>query len=135
MSKGTERFKAVIQDYLVKRAKSDELFAAQYLKPDKNIDDCITYILNAVQKSGCAGFENDEVFSMAVHYYDEDDIQIGTPLQCSIVVNHTVELTQDEQEEIRQSAIKQLHEETYSAMKKKPTRAKKEVEDKQLSLF
>lgn len=69
MSKGTERFKAVIQDYLVKRAKSDELFAAQYLKPDKNIDDCITYILNAVQKSGCAGFENDEVFSMAVHYY------------------------------------------------------------------
>lgn len=135
MSKGTERFKAVIQDYLVKRAKSDELFAAQYLKPDKNIDDCITYIINAVQKSGCAGFENDEVFSMAVHYYDEDDIQIGTPLQCSIVVNHTVELTQDEQEEIRQSAIKQLHEETYSAMKKKPTRAKKEVEDKQLSLF
>lgn len=135
MSKGTERFKAVIQDYLVKRAKSDELFAAQYLKPDKNIDDCITYIINAVQKSGCAGFENDEVFSMAVHYYDEDDIQIGTPLQCSIVVNHTVELTQDEQEEIRQSAIKQLHEGTYSAMKKKPTRAKKEVEDKQLSLF
>lgn len=135
MSKGTERFKAVIQDYLVKRAKSDELFAAQYLKPDKNIDDCITYILNAVQKSGCAGFENDEVFSMAVHYYDEDDIQIGTPLQCSIVVNHTVELTEDEQGEIRQSAIKQLHEETYSAMKKKPTRAKKEVEDKQLSLF
>lgn len=135
MSKGTERFKAVIQDYLVKRAKSDELFAAQYLKPDKNIDDCITYIINAVQKSGCAGFENDEVFSMAVHYYDEDDIQIGTPLQCSIVVNHTVELTQDEQEEIRQSAIKQLHKETYSAMKKKPTRAKKEVEDKQLSLF
>lgn len=135
MSKGTERFKAVIQDYLVKRAKSDELFAAQYLKPDKNIDDCITYILNAVQKSGCAGFEDDEVFSMAVHYYDEDDIQIGTPLQCSIVVNHTVELTEDEQGEIRQSAIKQLHEETYSAMKKKPTRAKKEVEDKQLSLF
>lgn len=69
------------------------------------------------------------------HYYDEDDIQIGTPLQCSIVVNHTVELTEDEQGEIRQSAIKQLHEETYSAMKKKPTRAKKEVEDKQLSLF
>lgn len=34
----------------------DELFAAKYDNPDKNIDDCVTYILNWVQKSGCNGF-------------------------------------------------------------------------------
>ena len=62
MSKGTEKFKTVIQDYLAKRAESDELFAAQYLKPNKNIEAYITYILNTVQKSGCAGFDDDEVF-------------------------------------------------------------------------
>ena len=69
MSKGTEKFKTVIQDYLAKRAENDELFAAQYLKPNKNIEAYITYILNTVQKSGCAGFDDDEVFSMAIHYY------------------------------------------------------------------
>ena len=38
----------------------DELFAAKYDNPDKNIDDCVTYILNWVQKSGCNGFCDDE---------------------------------------------------------------------------
>lgn len=69
------------------------------------------------------------------HYYDEDGIQIGTMPQCSVVVNRTVELTQEEQNEARQSAIRQLHEEAYLSMKKKPVRNKKEAEDKQLSLF
>lgn len=69
------------------------------------------------------------------HYYDEDDIQVGTSLECSVVINHAVELTQDEQNEARQSAIKQLHDEAYTAMKKKPVRSKKVTEDKQLSLF
>lgn len=135
MNKVTVRFKDVIQDYLAKRAENDVLFAARFLKPNKNIDDCITYILNTVQKSGCAGFEDDEIYSMAVHYYDEDGIQIGTMPQCSVVVNRTVELTQEEQNEARQSAIRQLHEEAYLSMKKKPVRNKKEAEDKQLSLF
>lgn len=135
MDKVTVRFKNVIQDYLAERAEHDVLFAEQFHKPNKNIDACITYILNTVQKSGCAGFEDDEIYSMAVHYYDEDDIQIGTPVQCSVVINHEVELTHDEREEARQSAIKQLHDETYIAMKKKPVRAKKVVEDKQLNLF
>ncbi|MBP9481471.1 MAG: hypothetical protein KBF15_08460, partial [Parabacteroides sp.] len=41
----------------------------QYSKPEKNIDDCVTYILNEVKKSGCNGFADDEIYSMAVHYY------------------------------------------------------------------
>ena len=69
------------------------------------------------------------------HYYDEEDIQVGTPSECSVVINHAIELTQDEQNEARQSAIKQLHNEAYTAMKKKLERRKKVTEDKQLSLF
>ena len=34
----------------------DELFAAKYDNPDKNIDDCVTYILNWVQKSVATAF-------------------------------------------------------------------------------
>ena len=26
---------------------------------------------------------------MAVHYYDEDDLDVGSPVACHVVVNHT----------------------------------------------
>lgn len=58
----TEYFKRTIQAYLEERAMEDELFAAKYDNPDKNIDDCVTYILNWVQKSGCNGFCEDEIY-------------------------------------------------------------------------
>ena len=102
--KSTENFKRVIHNYLQKRAQSDELFAKTLAKPGKNIDDCITYILNTVQKSGCTGFEDDEIYSMAVHYYDEDNIDAGNPVNCAIVTNHTVELTPEEIEEAKAEA-------------------------------
>ena len=76
--KGTELFKAAIQNYLEYRAMTDDLFAPRYANPAKNIDDCITYILNEVQKSGMNGFDDDEIYSMAMHYYDEDDIEVFT---------------------------------------------------------
>ena len=50
--KSTEHFKKVIEDYLNDRAENDKLFAEKYANEKKNIDDCITYILNEVQKSG-----------------------------------------------------------------------------------
>jgi hypothetical protein len=37
--KGTENFKRTIQDYLEVRAKTDELFAKAYAKPNKSIDE------------------------------------------------------------------------------------------------
>lgn len=107
MNKTTDHFKRTIQAYLDNRAAEDKLFAANYNKPNKNIEDCVTYILNWVQKSGCNGFTDGEIYSQAVHYYDEDDIEVGKPLQCQVVVNHTVELTDEEKAEARQQAIRQ----------------------------
>ena len=83
-------FKNAIQSYLEQRAEYDELFARSYRNPLKNIEDCITYILNYVQKSGCNGFDDDEIFGQVVHYYDEADIEIGKPIDCKVVVNHTL---------------------------------------------
>ena len=37
--------------YLEQRAAEDTLFAKNYRNPAKNIDDCVTYILNYVQRS------------------------------------------------------------------------------------
>ena len=108
---GTDHFKRTIQAYLDSRAAADKLFAASYHKTNKNIDECVTYILNWVQKSGCNGFTDGEIYSQAVHYYDEDDIEVGKPLQCQVVVNHAVELTDEEQEEDRQRAIRHYQDE------------------------
>ena len=105
--KGTELFKAAIQNYLEYRAMTDDLFAPRYANPAKNIDDCITYILNEVQRSGINGFDDDEIYSMAMHYYDEDDIEIGKPISCKVMVNHHVELTEEEKQNARRKAIEQ----------------------------
>jgi len=109
--KGTEHFTRTIAEYLNQRAMTDPLFAPNLMKPNKNIEECITYILNEVQKSGCNGFDDDEIFSMAVHYYDEDDIEVGKAVSCQVAVNHVVELTAEEKAEARQNAVRRYQEE------------------------
>ena len=114
--KGTDHFKRTIQMYLEKRAAEDELLSKNYRNPAKNIDDCITYILNYVQRSGCNGFSDGEIYGQAVHYYDENEIEVGKPLQCQIAVNHVVELTAEEKAEARQRAIRQYQDEELRKM-------------------
>lgn len=132
--KGSKQFKMTIQKYLDNRAANDELFAAVYKKEGKTIDDCVTYILNTVQKSGCNGFPDDEIYSMAVHYYDEDDIEVGKPMDVTVVVNHKVELTEEDKVEAKQQAVRELVEQSKTAMKKKVETPKK-VDVVQTSLF
>lgn len=88
--KTTAHFKRTIQAHLEQRASEDKLFAVAYHKEGKNIDDCITYILNEVQRSGCNGFTDGEIYGQAVHYYDENEIEVGKPIQCQIAVNHVL---------------------------------------------
>ncbi len=133
--KGTDIFKRTIHTYLVKRAANDEQFAEKYDNPDKNIDDCCTYILNQVQKSGCNGFADDEVYSMAVHYYDEDNIEVGKPMNTHIVVNHVVELTAEEKEQARKDAIQKAQDEAYRKITQPVKKAKKVTLNTQPSLF
>lgn len=73
--KGTEQFTRTIAEYLNGRAMTDPLFAPNLQKPHKNIEECILYILSEVQRSGCNGFADEEIYSMAVLYYDEDDVE------------------------------------------------------------
>lgn len=126
--KGTEQFKQVIKSYLWQRAGQDPLFAPNLAKPNKSIDDCVTYILNEVQKSGCNGFSDDEIYGMAVNYYDEPDIEVGKPIDCRIVVNHHVELTEEEKAQARQDAIKRVQNEAYAKMKQSAKPTTKKVE-------
>ena len=111
----------------------------KYRNPAKNIDDCVTYILNYVQKSGCNGFTDGEIYGQAVHYYDENEIEMGKPIQCHVAVNHVVELTAEEKAEARQNAIRQYQDEEVRRLqnRNKPRTATKATvqEVQQPSLF
>jgi hypothetical protein len=133
--KSTDHFKNTIKAYLDQRAEEDVLFSFQYSKPEKNIDDCIQYILQTVQKSGCNGFADDEIYSMAVHYYDEDTIEIDKPVTCQISVNHIVELTAEEKEQARKDAIQRVQDEAYNRMMQPKKKAKQVEMNVQPSLF
>ena len=135
--KSTEIFKQTIQTYLEQQAANDELFALSLRKENKNLDACITYILNEVKKSGCNGFTDMEIYSMAFHFYQEDNIEIGNPIDCQVCVNHTVELSAEEKEEARQKAIQKVQDEAYARMKQPVRKAqtKQTAVSNQLNLF
>lgn len=133
--KGTNHFKNTIKAYLDQRAETDILFSFQYSKPEKSIDECISYILNEVKKSGCNGFADDEIYGMAVHYYDEDNIKVGKPTNAYVVVNHLVELTTEEKEQARKDAIQKVQDEAYKKMTQLVKKTKKSVSTPQPNLF
>lgn len=73
------------------------------------------------------------------HYYDENEIEVGKPIQCQIAVNHVVELTTEEKAEARQKALRQYQEEEVRKLqnRNKPRTATKATtqEVQQPSLF
>ena len=91
----TDMFANTISAHLNRIAEKDALFAVTLKKAHKNIKDCCTYILNEVKKSGRNGFVDEEIFGMAVHYYDEDDLKPGAAVNCKVVVNHSIDASKD----------------------------------------
>lgn len=81
--------KEAISRYLTKRAAEDPQFAQVFAKPNKNLDECFNYIIGEVKKMGNAVYlPDEEVFGMAVHYYDEDEIKVS-PLPKGVRVSTT----------------------------------------------
>lgn len=143
MVKGTETFKKVINGYLDHRAANDDLFAARYKKANKSIDECCDYIISQVKKSGCNGFADDEIFSMAIHYYDEEIKDIPKATAFSVIVNlsdHTKEeLEKKAEEEYKAKVLANIEAKDKIAKEKaeKKLQAKKQEEKDagQLNLF
>lgn len=134
--KSTETFKQTINTYLQQYATTDELFADKLQNDKKNIDDCITYILNTVQKSGCNGFADEEIFNMAIHYYDEENIEVGKKMSANVVVNQHVEVTEEEKAALKQKAMDDvLAEERRKLTQKKSSTKAVKSEEVQGSLF
>lgn len=136
MAQGTDYFKLTIQNYLDARAREDELFAPRYANPKKNIDDCCTFIINQVRQSGCNGFADVDVLLVVIVECHRVYFLVGKPVSCKVVVNHTVELTEEEKAEARRNAIRKAESEAYAKLAKAKSKPKK-IEDNKLmpSLF
>ena len=138
-NKGTTAFTDTIRQYLENKATNDALFSVKFANPSKSVEDCATYIINEVRKSGCNGFADAEIYGMAVHFYEEAEIEVGNPINCQVVVNHTVELTEEEKVQARQDAIERLRQEEMAKMRKpiqtKKATTEKKPQDVQPSLF
>jgi hypothetical protein len=136
--KGTRAFQETLEQYLSSMAQQDQLFADKFNNPSKTMEGCVNFVLSEVQKSGMNGFTDPEIYSMAVHYFVEEGIKdVPAMKDCQVVVNHQVELTAEEIEEMRQKAKEKVLADEVTRLRnagKKPMVAKLQQEEEQLLL-
>ena len=78
-------------------------------------------------RGNAVAMTDEEVFGMAIHYYDEDDIKVSkmpAGTRASISTFQPVELTEEEKKAAREAAIKRLTEEQYASLRKKNVTSK-----------
>lgn len=80
--------KMLIKNHLDKKAKEDIVFAEKYNNCGKTIDDCFNYILSEARKRGSSVcMTDDEVFGLAVHFFDELKIKVPDNVpECKVSV-------------------------------------------------
>lgn len=101
--------KQAIKAYLDNRAANDAQFALAYAKKNKSIDRCFDYIMGEASKRGRAVCMTDEeVFGLAVHYYDEDNIKIVNVRHGGVSHSAPVQLTEDEKQQARKEAMERF---------------------------
>lgn len=101
--------------------------------------ECFDYILIELSKKcvrkGKAGFiagDDEEIYSLAVHYYDEDDIKIGKK---NFTTNADNSATVAQLQNLSKTVTSSVAKEKKSSVKKKAPVSKKKVNEKQLSIF
>lgn len=76
-------FEAAIKQFLDNLASEDPAFSQTYHKPNKNVAECCKYIIQEVEKNRkgarAVACTDEEIFGLAIHYYDEDDIVVEGP--------------------------------------------------------
>lgn len=133
--KGSENFITVIQNYLDELSSIDEAIKIALNNESKNMDDCISYILNTVKNSGFNGFEDQEIYNMAVEYYTKDNVEIGNPtVKSQVIINRIPVLTEQEKAEAKQKAFENLVNEEKQKISKKSS-SKANNESSNLTLF
>lgn len=114
--------------YLLERAKEDLTLANNLTKDSKSLKECAKYITGEVYKKAVNnryfGWDNNELYQLAIHYYQEDDIKINK-LPGNVKAVSNVKKQQESTKSV----------ESKSKTKTQPKTKKKEVPEGQMSLF
>lgn len=123
-----------VQEYLEKRAAEDPQFAEKFNNPKKSLKDCCAYIYGEAKKraggSSCVYIPPEEVFGMAVHYYDEEDIKVTSAGYTgrATVAPKPVELTAEQKAKAEQAALDKYEaEQRAKIMAREKAKAKAEA--------
>jgi len=143
-----KKLEQVLKDYLDKRAAQDPQFAAKYANEKKSIRECAQYIIGEAAsqaEGGVAGMTDEEMFGLAVHYYDEEKVEIkgirgDVRISRQAVVakeSAKIELTAEEKEQAHKLAMERAIEEQRKKMTERKAKAKKDEtpQPEQMSLF
>lgn len=117
------------QEYIIK-SKTKTAYNSIYYKRKTNecFDNILLWIIVFI-----TSFDN--------HAIDEPDLEIGKPMNCNVVVNHHIELTEEEKAEQRAIALKRYQEEEMRKLQlqqrnSRPKAAKSQPKPiQELSLF
>ena len=77
-----------VKRHLDKMAQEDFAFAERYKDEKKSLDKCIQYITSQAKKqakNGCAAIEDAVVYGWAVHYYQEENIEVEKAPKAKVV--------------------------------------------------
>lgn len=118
--------------YLTAKAYGDAEFKQKFENPNKNLDECVTYITWCMYKKvteqkdkkqsvGVAIPSDDEVFALAEQYYLDEDLKVdGTELQSVRVVSASAtSFTDEEKQKMRQEAITKYQNDVIAEQRKK----------------
>ena len=126
-----------ISMYLTAKAYNDAEFKAKFENPDKNLDECVTYITwmmykkvtedkDDKQRVGVAIPSDDEVFALAEQYYIDEDLKVdGSELNdVKVVSASATSFTDEEKAKMREEAIKKFQDDVIAEQRKKDNERK-----------
>lgn len=136
--KGPEKLEEAVKAHLDGMAAGDPGFAEKLKNPKKSLKECVEYIKGEVFHTYVAKNHGSveiatpsraEVFGMAVHYYDEENVKIrkiggGRPANAEKPVNQPA-LSEEEKEKIKKAAEDKYAAQCIEDMKKREAEKKK----------
>lgn len=130
--KASKEFREVIRKELTRRAEADAAFAEKFENPSKSVNECCEYIASEVFRRKVNMVREEEIFGLAVHYYDEAGIEfkpapdgrVVVPANAEEVARAVEALTSEEKEELKRKAEERYLREQMEAMKPKAAKRK-----------
>ena len=135
----TEFFKKRVGDFLQVLANTKEDFAPKQANEKKSLDECCNFIMNSVKQMNVAGLDDEDVYALAVEYYESDnpDPKLLKSVKCTVVSNQRSELTEEDKAALEQKAKDDYYAECLAKQREgnKPKKRTQAPQVEQPSLF